>query len=102
MPAADPQVQHGARVPAAAFPPAAMSWVVWGFSAIFYLGVFFLRSTPAVMTSELMRDFHVGGAGLGNLSAFYFYAYVAMQIPVGVLTSSLGARKLLTLGAVTA
>ncbi len=84
------------------FPPAPLAWFVWGISAIFYLGVFFLRSTPAVMTSELMRDFHIGAASLGNLSAFYFYAYVAMQIPVGVLTSSMGARKLLAIGALTA
>ena len=81
------------------FPPAALAWLIWGFAAIFYLGVFFLRAAPAVMTSELMRDFHIGGAALGNLSAFYFYSYVAMQIPVGVLTNSMGARKLLTLGA---
>ena len=84
------------------FPPAVLSWFVWGISAAFYLGVFFLRTAPAVMTSELMRDFRIGAASLGNLSAFYFYAYVAMQIPVGVLTSSMGARKLLTIGAITA
>jgi sugar phosphate permease len=96
--AAQSDGSHDARP----FPPAALAWFVWGISAIFYLGVFFLRSAPAVMTSELMRDFHIGGASLGNLSAFYFYAYVAMQIPVGVLTSSLGARRLLALGAITA
>jgi MFS family permease len=54
------------------------------------------------MTTELMRDFHIGGASLGNLSAFYFYAYVIMQIPVGVLTGTMGSRKLLTVGAFAA
>src|SRR5580658_8784273 len=87
---------------ALAFPSAGLAWLIWGFAAIFYLFVFFLRAAPAVMTSELMRDFRIGGASLGNLSAFYFYAYVVMQIPVGVLTDSMGARKLLTLGAFTA
>jgi len=38
------------------------------------------------MTSELMRDFAVGGATLGSLSAFYFYAYASIQLPVGMLT----------------
>src|SRR5580704_18201886 len=84
------------------FPPTGLASIVWGIAAIFYLGVFFLRAAPAVMTSELMRDFHIGGASLGNLSTFYFYAYVVMQIPVGVLTDSMGARKLLMLGAFTA
>ena len=49
-----------------------------------------------------MRDFHIGAASLGNLSAFYFYFYVAMQIPVGALTNSWGPRKLLVCGAVMA
>ena len=64
--------------------------------------MFFLRAAPAVMTAELMRDFGIGAASLGNLSAFYFYFYVAMQIPVGVLTNSWGPRKLLVCGAISA
>jgi MFS family permease len=75
---------------------------VWGVAAIFYLTGFYQRVSPAVMTSELMQSFGVGAKGLGNLSAFYFYAYVAMQIPTGVLVDSWGARKLLILGSVSA
>lgn len=85
-----------------ALPAAWISWSVWSIGAVFYLAVFFLRSAPAVMTAELMRDLHIGGAGLGNLSAFYFYCYVAMQIPVGALTGSWGPRKLLVAGAISA
>jgi sugar phosphate permease len=70
-----------------------------GIGAVFYLAMFFLRAAPAVMTAELMRAFGIGAASLGNLSAFYFYFYVAMQIPVGALTNSWGPRKLLVWGA---
>ncbi len=84
------------------YPAATLAWLVWGIGAVFYLAVFFLRAAPAVMTAELMRDFGIGAANLGNLSAFYFYAYVAMQIPVGALTNSLGPRKLLVIGAISA
>src|SRR4249920_818317 len=84
------------------YPANGLAWIVWGIAAVFYLAVFFLRAAPAVMTAELMRDFGIGAASLGNLSAFYFYFYVAMQIPVGVLTNSLGARKLLVWGALSA
>jgi len=38
-----------------------------------------------VMTHELMQDFQISAYGLGHLSALYFYAYVAMQIPTGLL-----------------
>ncbi len=84
------------------FPASWLAWTVWGIGAIFYLAVFFLRAAPAVMTTELMRDFNIGAANLGNLSAFYFYFYVAMQIPVGALTNSWGPRKLLVCGAISA
>lgn len=84
------------------YPAPWLSWSVWGIGAVFYLCVFFLRAAPAVMTAELMRDFGIGAASLGNLSAFYFYFYVAMQIPVGILTNSWGPRKLLVCGALSA
>jgi sugar phosphate permease len=84
------------------YPAAWLAWPVWSIGAFFYLAVFFLRAAPAVMTAELMRDFHIGAASLGNLSAYYFYFYVAMQFPVGALTSSWGARRLLVWGALLA
>jgi sugar phosphate permease len=95
-------VTDGAHAGIRPYPPRALAWSVWCIAAVFYLAVFFLRAAPAVMTAELMRDFGIGAASLGNLSAFYFYFYVAMQIPVGVLTNSLGARKLLVWGALSA
>src|SRR6185295_6566798 len=47
-------------------------------------------------------SFGIGAKDLGNLSAFYFYTYVAMQIPTGVLVDSWGARKLLIAGSISA
>ena len=80
----------------------AESLYVWGFGAVFYLLAFFHRVAPAVITGELMRDFQINAAALGNLSAFYFYSYVAMQIPTGILADRWGPRRLLTLGALLA
>jgi sugar phosphate permease len=79
--------------------PAWMSWTMWGLVASFYMVGFFLRVAPAVMVDELMRDFHIGGALLGNLSAAYFYSYAAMQIPSGLLADGIGPRRLGTAAA---
>jgi len=83
-------------------PPVVLSIVVWSIPAIFYLFAFYLRSSPAVMTSELMRSFGIGAKDLGSLSAYYFYAYVLMQIPTGMLIDSLGPRKLLIFCSISA
>jgi sugar phosphate permease len=69
---------------------------------MFYLAGFYLRVSPAVMTTELMRDFGIGAGELGNFSAAYFYAYVLMQIPTGILVDTWGARKLLIGGSLAA
>ena len=83
-------------------PSMAAGLFVWSFGAVFYLMGFFHRVAPAVITGELMRDFQISAASLGNLSAFYFYSYVAMQIPTGILADRWGPRRLLTLGTLVA
>lgn len=74
--------------------------LVWGIAPLFYLSAFYLRNSPAVMTTELMRDFSITASQLGQFSAVYFYAYVLMQIPTGVLVDSWGARRLLIFGSI--
>jgi MFS family permease len=84
------------------FPPAALAWSVWGLAALLYLLGFYQRVAPAVLTGELQREFALSAAALGHLSAFYFYSYVAVQIPTGLLADRWGTRRLLTLGTASA
>jgi MFS family permease len=81
------------------YPPPVLAFTVWGLGAAFYLIGFYQRIAPAVITRELMSEFALGAAALGNLAAFYYYSYVAMQIPAGVLADLLGPRRVLTTGA---
>jgi len=78
------------------FPPLSLGWLMWGLVALLYLLGFFQRMAPAVMVSELMRDFAITGALMGNLSATYFYSYALMQIPSGLLADRIGPRRLAT------
>ena len=84
------------------YPPASVAWTMWGLGAALYFIGFYQRVSPAVITAELTDAFTLTAAGLGNLSAFYFYSYVAMQIPTGILADRLGPRRLLTAGAIVA
>ena len=93
---------HRQGIAGKGYPPGYLSWVVWGLGAAFYLSGFFQRVAPAVMTDYLMVDFQIGAAALGNLSAYYFYSYVAIQVPTGILADAWGPRKLLTAGSFVA
>jgi sugar phosphate permease len=77
-----------------------LSWVICGLGAVFYCYEYFLRITPGVMTTELMNAYHLKGGEFGNLSAFYYHAYVPMQIAVGLMMDRYGPRRLLTLACV--
>lgn len=83
-------------------PPVRLAFVVWGMGAALYLVGFFQRVAPAVLTRELSAEFALTAASLGNLSAVYFYSYVAMQIPTGMLVDRWGPRRVIALGAATA
>ena len=69
--------------------------------ALYFCYAFIQRVVPSIITNELMRDFAVGGAALGSLSAFYFWAYAGIQLPVGMLTDRFGPRKLMSFSAAT-
>jgi len=81
------------------YPPAYQSWLTLSLGIAFYFSGFFHRMVTAVMADQLMADFNIGAASLGNFSSFYYYSYVAVQIPTGILADYWGPRKLLTAGA---
>ena len=68
---------------------------MWALAASTFLYAFLQRVSPSVMVAELMASFGVGAALLGNLSAFYLYAYAVVQIPLGILFDRFGVRRLM-------
>ncbi len=77
-----------------------LPWVMLAIGASFYLYEYFLRISPSVMAPELSRVFHIDPTQLGVLSAFYYYIYTPMQLPVGILMDRVGPRRLLTLATI--
>jgi MFS family permease len=80
-------------------PPLSLALLMWGIAALFYLLGFFFRVTPGVLNQELMRDFGLNAVMLGNMAAFYYYAYAAMQVPTGIANDRFGPKTLIVVGA---
>ena len=86
-------------------PPRAVLFFAWGgwlVAAGFFFYAWILRVAPSITVEPLMRDFAVGGAIVGNLSAVYFWAYAALQIPCGLATDRWGPRRVLTISILAA
>ncbi|WP_420795404.1 MFS transporter [Legionella drozanskii] len=74
-----------------------MAWLICGLGAVYYSYEYFLRISPSVMEHALRDHFNLSATSFGLLSAFYYYAYVPLQIPVGVLLDRYGPRLLITI-----
>ncbi len=74
-----------------------VAWLICGVGAIFYSYEYFIRITPSVMEPALREHFSLSAMGFGVFSSFYYYSYVPMQLPVGVLMDRWGPRRLLTM-----
>lgn len=70
-------------------------WLVWGLAASAFLIEYFARVSPGVMVDQLMQAFQVQALALGSFSAFFYYAYVGMQLPVGLLVDQFSSGRLL-------
>ncbi len=77
-------------------------WTVWGVLVLSYVIVFFHRLAVGVVREDLVRAFDISGTTFAHLGSTYFYAYMLMQIPSGILADSLGARMTVTVGTLVA
>ncbi len=68
-------------------------WTIFGIMALTYFLVYFHRVSPAVLATDLQESFGVGLTAVAILSSAYFYAYMVMQLPCGVLTDRWGPRR---------
>lgn len=67
--------------------------------ALFLFYKYVLQIYPSIITDQLMQEFKLTGAGLGNLAATFYYTYMIAQLIVGVLLDKYNTRWL-TAGAI--
>lgn len=76
-----------------------LAWSVWFVAAVFVLFQFFLQLSSGEVISALMKTFALSAFGGGVLVSSYYYIYVLLQTPVGILLDRYGPRGALSWGA---
>lgn len=76
-------------------------WLIYGLMVSIYFFVYFHRMSSGVVKDELMEAFGLTGTSFSNLNSMYFYSYLIMQIPSGILADTLGARRTVSCGCLT-
>ena len=76
------------------------AWIIWMVSVSFVLFQFFLQLSSGEMIANLMQSFSLTAFGGGLLASSYYYVYVLLQAPAGLLVDRFGPRLLMSLGAV--
>lgn len=75
-----------------------LAWLAWGAAGAFVLYQFLLQASTSVMEAELVREFHLDRAGFGIISAGFYYAYLLLQLPAGIVVVRYGPRRVMTGG----
>lgn len=76
-----------------------LAWSVWLVAAIFVLYQFFLQLSSGEMIAGLMHSFALTALSGGVLAGSYYYIYVLLQTPAGMLLDRYGPRCILSVGA---
>lgn len=76
------------------------AWLIWAVSWSFLLFQFFLQLLSGEMIDGMMKSFSLTAFGGGVLTGVYYYIYVVLQIPAGVMIDYFGPRRLLAASAV--
>jgi len=78
------------------FAAATGAWM-WGLAALAFFIEYVVRVSPSAMLLPLMQHFNASSAQISAFSSWFLYAYVAMQIPAGLLVDRFGPRVTLAL-----
>ncbi|MBN1663911.1 MAG: MFS transporter [Deltaproteobacteria bacterium] len=72
-------------------------WLMLGVLGVIYFLACLHRISPTVIARDLVNEFGANATALGLMSSTYFYFYAAVQPPVGILSDTIGPRRVATI-----
>jgi predicted MFS family arabinose efflux permease len=73
-----------------------IAWMVWIIASIFYGYQYILRVMPNIMLDDIMQQFNIDAATMGQFSGVYYIGYSLMHLPIGILLDRFGPRKVMS------
>lgn len=68
-------------------------WVIWGVMVLSYVIKFFHSLSMGVVKDTIITEFALTETTFVSIGNTFFYIYLIMQVPTGLLVDTLGARK---------
>lgn len=68
-------------------------WVIWGVMVLSYAIKFFHSLSMGVVKDRIIAEFALTETTFVSIGNTFFYIYLIMQIPTGLLVDTMGARK---------
>ncbi|HAG62481.1 MAG: MFS transporter [Legionellales bacterium] len=90
---------RGALPPGQRFSHNTRAWMVWIVSLAFVLFQFFLQLSFGEMVGAVMSSYKLGATEGSVLASSYYFVYVLLQMPAGMLIDRYGPRRVLSIGA---
>lgn len=73
---------------------------MFGTATTFVFFQMVLQMVPSVMREGLVVDLSLTDSGFGGLSSSFYYPYIILQVPAGILVSRFGVRRVLITSAI--
>lgn len=71
-------------------------WLVWAIASAFVFYKYILEVSTGVLGPQMMLTINMDATALGSMIAYYFYAYLIMQLPMGMLLDRYGPKIVMT------
>jgi len=68
-------------------------WLFWFILLMAYMIVVFQRVSLNAVSSDLQEEFNLTASGFALIASIFPYAYMLMQIPIGIAVDHVGQRK---------
>ena len=85
--------KNKAKVYKTSLKPTSYRWLVFALLMGVYVIGLFLRLCLGVVRADLELDFALSAQAFGTLGGAFFYAYMLLQFPAGMLTDSWGPKR---------